>query len=289
LSAITIAGDTSGSITLDAPAVAGTTTLTLPATSGTVMTRNSSAPTNSLVVDASGNVGIGTNSPAYKLDVSTIAVATSQSGGVRFGANDQYSLRLGQYTTAGGAPYAQILAPKDSNGYLAFTTGTSDAERMRISPAGDLAVGQVATSGSATGNTADVYAGGLIINPSRRTSSGSSNTVWETSTGQFYRSTSSIKYKQNVVDAVYGLNEVMQLRPVTYEGKSEVDAGKRFGGFIAEEVDAIGLNEFVVYDENNNPDSLGYDRMVSLLTKAIQEQQAIIEQLKADVEALKGE
>jgi hypothetical protein len=38
MSAITIAGDTSGSITLDAPAVAGTTVLTLPATSGTVLT-----------------------------------------------------------------------------------------------------------------------------------------------------------------------------------------------------------------------------------------------------------
>jgi hypothetical protein len=37
MSAITIAGDTSGSVTLDAPAVAGTTVLTLPATSGTVM------------------------------------------------------------------------------------------------------------------------------------------------------------------------------------------------------------------------------------------------------------
>ena len=37
MSAITIAGDTSGSVTLDAPAVAGTTVLTLPATSGSLM------------------------------------------------------------------------------------------------------------------------------------------------------------------------------------------------------------------------------------------------------------
>jgi hypothetical protein len=36
MSAITIAGDTSGSVTLDAPAVAGTTVLTLPSTSGSV-------------------------------------------------------------------------------------------------------------------------------------------------------------------------------------------------------------------------------------------------------------
>jgi hypothetical protein len=37
MSSIVIAGDTSGSVTLQAPAVAGTTTLTLPATSGTVV------------------------------------------------------------------------------------------------------------------------------------------------------------------------------------------------------------------------------------------------------------
>jgi hypothetical protein len=36
MSSVVIAGNTSGTVTLDAPAVAGTTTLTLPATSGTV-------------------------------------------------------------------------------------------------------------------------------------------------------------------------------------------------------------------------------------------------------------
>jgi hypothetical protein len=36
MSSVVISGNTSGTITLDAPAVAGTTTLTLPATSGTV-------------------------------------------------------------------------------------------------------------------------------------------------------------------------------------------------------------------------------------------------------------
>jgi hypothetical protein len=38
MSSVVIAGDTSGSVTLDAPAVAGTTVLTLPATSGTLNT-----------------------------------------------------------------------------------------------------------------------------------------------------------------------------------------------------------------------------------------------------------
>lgn len=36
MSSVVIAGDTSGTITLQAPAISGTTTLTLPATTGTL-------------------------------------------------------------------------------------------------------------------------------------------------------------------------------------------------------------------------------------------------------------
>jgi len=42
MSSLTILGDTSGSVILQAPAVSGSTTLTLPATSGTVLTTSSS-------------------------------------------------------------------------------------------------------------------------------------------------------------------------------------------------------------------------------------------------------
>lgn len=61
MSSLVLAGDTSGSITVSAPAVAGTQTLTLPAASGTVMVSGNmpafsayganvqSIPTNSLV------------------------------------------------------------------------------------------------------------------------------------------------------------------------------------------------------------------------------------------------
>lgn len=78
----------------------------------------------------------------------------------------------------------------------------------------------------------------------------------------------------------------MQLRPVTYKGNN--DGELVFGGLIAEEVHEAGLTEFVQYAEDGTPDALAYANMVSLAFKAIQEQQAIIEQLKADVAALKG-
>ena len=112
------------------------------------------------------------------------------------------------------------------------------------------------------------------------------NMVMSSATGILQRSTSSIRYKNSVTDAPYGLAEVMQLRPVTYKGNNDGDTV--FGGFIAEEVHAIGLTQFVQYDDQNRPDALGYGNMVSLLTKAIQEQQAMIKNLSARLEALES-
>jgi hypothetical protein len=48
MASVVINGDTSGSVTLSAPAVAGSTTLTLPTTSGTVLTSASSLPATQL-------------------------------------------------------------------------------------------------------------------------------------------------------------------------------------------------------------------------------------------------
>ena len=52
------------------------------------------------------------------------------------------------------------------------------------------------------------------------------------------------------------------------------------------EVDDLGLKEFVHYDDNDEPKSLHYANMVSLLTKAIQEQQTLIESLTNRIAAL---
>ena len=48
MSSVIIAGDTSGTVTLSAPAVSGTTTLTLPTTSGTVITTGN-IPTGQII------------------------------------------------------------------------------------------------------------------------------------------------------------------------------------------------------------------------------------------------
>ena len=79
MSSVVIAGNTSGSVTLQAPNVAGSTTLNLPTVSGGTLVTS----------DSSGNVGIGTNTPIQKLDVAGTVVADLSS--------------FGQYHAVGGA------------------------------------------------------------------------------------------------------------------------------------------------------------------------------------------
>ena len=119
------------------------------------------------------------------------------------------------------------------------------------------------------------------------TTSDAANMNIRSSDGLVRRSTSSRRYKNNITDATHGLTELLKLRSVTYKGNNDGD--RLFGGLIAEEVHDAGLTEFVQYNSDDEPDALAYGHMVSLCVKAIQEQQALIEALQAEIAALKGE
>ena len=64
MSSVVISGDTSGAITLAAPAIAGTNTLTLPANTGTVITTASSGGVSQAML-AAGVAGNGPTFSAY--------------------------------------------------------------------------------------------------------------------------------------------------------------------------------------------------------------------------------
>jgi hypothetical protein len=101
--------------------------------------------------------------------------------------------------------------------------------------------------------------------------------------GVLRRSTSSLKYKRDVQDTLHGLNELLELRAVVYKSKSALDGETIYGGLIAEEVHEAGLTEFVQYAEDGSPDALAYGNMVSLCIKAIQELNAKVEALEAQL------
>jgi hypothetical protein len=166
---------------------------------------------------------------------------------------------LGGYTGNQGG-----LDIRTASNYIVLSDGDGNP---RLYMNGSGIVYSVPTYNNATGNAANMFVG---------------------SDGTFNRSTSSLKYKRDVENVTHGLAEVLQLRPVTYKGKSESDGDKVFGGLIAEEVDALGLTEFVQYADDGTPDALAYGNMVSLCIKAIQELNAKVEAQALEIATLKG-
>jgi len=121
--------------------------------------------------------------------------------------------------------------------------------------------------------------GNARITGAYNVTTGSAANVFVTSDGVLQRSTSSIKYKSDVEDYTKGLNEVMKLRPVTYKSINS-NSDKIYAGFIAEELSDLKLTELLENNDNGEPDAISYAYMVTLLTKAIQEQQEQITLLK---------
>jgi hypothetical protein len=129
--------------------------------------------------------------------------------------------------------------------------------------------------------------GNILVPQTYNNTTGSGANMYVHSDGRFYRSTSSLRYKNTINDATHGLTELLALRPVTYKGNYDGDT--TFGGLIAEEVHDAGLTEFVQYDDDDRPDALAYGNMVSLCIKAIQEQQETITALEARIATLEAE
>jgi len=190
------------------------------------------------------------------------------------GANGEFvDMQVTGTSTFGGASSVarvNIRSATSTSGSTALYVETSGGSTL-FSVRGDGLM-YTGTSGASPWNNAVATAANMVV----------------TSSGELQRSTSSLKYKKNVQDASHGLADVLKLRPVTYQGKSDRDTGQVIGGLVAEEVDEAGLTEFVQYAEDGTPDALFYANMVSLAFKAIQEQQNQIETLKAEVATLKG-
>lgn len=99
---------------------------------------------------------------------------------------------------------------------------------------------------------------------------------------------SSKRYKTNIVDMTEDrANLLLSMRPVSYD-YTVMGCEKDQLGMIAEEVDAV--DKFALtYDEYGRPDSLDYSKFVPQLIKLCQIQQKQIDELKTEVNELKGE
>jgi hypothetical protein len=106
-----------------------------------------------------------------------------------------------------------------------------------------------------------------------------------------YGTSSDYRLKEDVQPMTGALAKVAALKPVTYTWKN---TGERDEGFIAHELQEVcpsavfGEKDAVNEDGSIKPQNIDTSFLVATLTAAIQEQQALIIQLQADVAALKG-
>ena len=312
---------TSGSaITFDGTnfATTGTATATKLIPTGTSVTGNglylpaanalglSTNGTNAVYIDSSQNVGIGTSSPSYKLNV----VSTSSSGvstGVFSNANNSLFIRNGGgtivYLTSDSSVNNAWGMDSTSN-YVAAYTGTG-VERMRIDSSGNLLVGKSTTATTLQG--CQIAPSGLI-NISRVTNDNAMafytaqtganvGTISLTSSATAYNTSSDYRLKENIQPMQNALTTVSQLKPCTYKWKVDGSDGQ---GFIAHELQAIvpdcvtGEKDAVetYTDEDGNeqtrPKYQGIDVsfLVATLTAAIQELKALTDTQASTITAL---
>jgi hypothetical protein len=202
-------------------------------------------------------------------------------------------------------------------GYLAFQTiadNSSLAERMRIRSDGNIGIGSVGGSGTRlsiqaasanaairidadSGQSAILIGGNGNINADypgvsngRFQLDGNGNVY--NRTGVYGTISSDLRLKENIVDASSKLEDILKLRVVNFNLISDIEKKKNIG-FIAQELQEV-FPSFVYekdtreYDEEENlisgfEDSLGVKvgMEFAILVKAMQEQQAQIEELKA--------
>ena len=103
------------------------------------------------------------------------------------------------------------------------------------------------------------------------------------------------RLKENIADMDSMLSKVMELRPVTFDWKEDARGGRlnreeyRIGdfGFIAQEVSKLLPNMVSVGDDKEKLQGVSYAKLVSVLTKAVQELNQKVTDLEAELNKLK--
>ena len=259
-------------------------------------------------IDSSGNVGIGTNAPSYKLDVRT-AAGTSAVMNLSSGSNATVTkFNIGQVGTidwdiglnaTAGNFYIGGLGGSMAEAYKIVRSGlsidyqtwnTGGAERMRIDSSGNLLVGGTTTGGRVTSisSTNDLFYG---YNAAQKFAVTNGGTIFAVNTT--ISAISDIRYKENVRDLDVGLDKIMALKPRLYDWKEGKGADiKNARGFIAQEFEQVFPD---LIDEWKDPVPEGEEPyksvrqdLIPVLVKAIQEQQALITSLTARIAALEA-
>jgi len=141
-------------------------------------------------------------------------------------------------------------------------------------PATNTTGGNLAINRTSASYALDVLATGTNI----ARFNGTNNTGCTLSDGGIIACSSDERLKKNIENTVFGINDIMKLRPVSFNWTTDNDNASSSIGFIAQEVEGI-LPHLVMTDANGYKE-LNTIGLVPVLVKAVQEQQLQIEELQ---------
>jgi len=274
--------------------------------------------TESMRLDSSGNLGLGTTTPNQRLQVNTSAASGGQ-------------IQVTNASTGTTSTDGVLIGYDGSNDVIvnnqeatATKFFTSGSERMRVTSSGLVGIGtsspsallQVAGSSifqdsmqifnnptsSAQGilfrNSFNVGASRFSMGPATTNGiiefiggNGTQGAITGNGAGISYTSASDYRLKENVTPMTNALGVVAQLKPCTYTWKYNGSAGQ---GFIAHELQEVvpeavtGEKDAVDEDGNIKPQGIDTSFLVATLTAAIQELKAIVDAQAAEIQALKA-
>ncbi|MEX0811716.1 MAG: tail fiber domain-containing protein [Chitinophagales bacterium] len=257
----------------------------------------------------SGNVGIGTSAPNAPLHI--LATGTGLNDGIRMtssqGTNEDWYLYM--------SSSENLTIRDDGTDVFTIENGTGNVGIGTSSPAGRLDVNGWAILDSvefADGPTLfrkgtgsySLAVGADIVEESgvNNFDIGNNNMDdrWDEVVATDFVTFSDKNVKKNINALNYGLNDIMQLNPVSYIYKdSPGDEVKN--GLIAQEVLKVYPEAVNQYDWDYNQETgkvekqdvevlgISYGEFVPLLIKGMQEQQATIQDLESELNAMKAE
>ena len=257
----------------------GTNATTL--TANKVMVGNGTSgvltPTNLHWDNTNSRLGIGNSSPTAKLNV---------DGNIIFKDNLQGQISASGaqiiFSQTANNPFWMNMFNNNNTGRFicgvegsagATFTGSSANSAFFGSNAGDLHIISDGTIRQTIKSTGTIAIGTVTPQSGYRLTVIDSVYVGGNVSASAYTTRSDFNLKDDIFDLKYGLNDILQLQPVEYTYKSN---GSKQLGFIAQDIGTI-LPEVVSFEESM---SVNYQAIIPILTKAIQEQQALIKALE---------
>jgi X-X-X-Leu-X-X-Gly heptad repeat protein len=196
-----------------------------------------------------------------------------------------------------GTNYASCVSP----GTKAFTFSVSGVSTLNTG-ANQLAIGNHTHTAGAVG--AHTHGASLLMNSMAisggahgHTGQNGSHTHGVTPTGSVSVGaviTSTLKLKKDISDfTVADPKNILNLKMKKYKYKNSVRGiQNRYNrewmyGYIAEEVQDLGVEQILAYDKNGDPDGIDYGLLSVLVLELVKVQQTEIDSLKEEIQRLK--